>query len=71
MTLHHKNKIICIIDPLENELPEHFIDRCNFITSQNIKNDADYNKVINYSYIGSGKFSNDIGVLDLCWVLFI
>jgi len=53
MTLHHKNKTICIINPLENELSEHFIDRCNFITSQNMKNDAEYNKVVNYSYIYS------------------
>jgi hypothetical protein len=53
MTLHYKNKTMCIVNPLENELPEHFIDRCNFITSQPMKNDDEYNKVINYSYIYS------------------
>ncbi len=53
MSLFYKNKTICIINPLEDELPTHFIDRCNFITSQSIKNDDEYNKIINYSYIYS------------------
>jgi hypothetical protein len=53
MTLFQKNKTICIISPEVNELPEHFIDRCNFITSQTMNNDDDYNKIINYSYIYS------------------
>jgi hypothetical protein len=51
MTLYHKNKTICIIYPTQNEPSEHFIDRCNFITSQKMSNNTDYNKVITYSKI--------------------
>lgn len=51
MTLFHKNKNICIINKFENEPNEHFLDRCNFITSQQIKNDTDYNKIITFSRI--------------------
>ena len=53
MTLFHKNKTLCIINPLPNEPKEHFIDRCNFITSQTIISDNDYKKIITYSYIYS------------------
>ena len=53
MTLFHKNKTLCIIPPQPNEPKEHFVDRCNFITSQQINNDTDYKKVITYSYIYS------------------
>jgi len=53
MTLFHKNKTICIIVPLSSEPKEHFIDRCNFITSQSMNNDDDYKKTITYSYIYS------------------
>jgi hypothetical protein len=49
MTLYHKNKTLCIITPFENEPTEHFIDRCNFIASQNINDDIQYNKTITYS----------------------
>lgn len=49
MAFHRKNNLICIIDKDDHEPNEHFIERCNFITSQSIKNDADYNKTIVYS----------------------
>lgn len=51
MSLYHKNKTICIIAQNKNEPTEHFIDRCNFITSQKINNDNDYNRIITYSKV--------------------
>jgi len=51
MTFYRKNNLICLIDKNDNEPYEHFTERCNFITSQPIKNDADYNKAILYSRI--------------------
>lgn len=53
MALFHKNKLLCIIPSLENEPHEHYIDRCNFIMSQPINNDNEYNKILTYSYIYS------------------
>jgi hypothetical protein len=55
MTLHQKNKILCIIPSLPNEPNEHYIDRCNFITSQKMKNDTDLKKNISLSYIYSNQ----------------
>lgn len=51
MTFYRKNNLICLIEQNETEPYEHFIERCNFITSQPIKNDADYNKTVLYSRI--------------------
>lgn len=53
MTLFQKNTTLTIIPQTPNEPKEHFIDRCNFITSQPMKTDGDYKKVVTYSYIYS------------------
>lgn len=49
MTFYRKNNLICLIEQNNHEPLEHFLERCNFITSQPIKNNNDYNKAILYS----------------------
>lgn len=51
MAFYRKNNLICLIDQGVHETNEHFIERCNFITSQPIKNDNDYQKAVLYSRI--------------------
>ena len=51
MSLFNKGKTICIVNKLENELVDNFIDRGNFIVSQKMQNDDDYDKVISMSRV--------------------
>lgn len=51
MSLHHKNKTLCIITQQDIETQEMFTDRCNFITSQPMHDNDDYNQIITLSYV--------------------
>lgn len=53
MEFYRKNNLICIIDRDDHESYEHFVERCHFVTSQTIKNDADYNRAVLFSRIYS------------------
>lgn len=68
MTYYRKNNLIYLIDQNINEPYEHFMERCNFIASQSIKNDADYNKAVLYSRIFINnkylKCSYDVDVMN-------
>lgn len=51
MTFYRKNDVIYLIEKNEDESNDVFIDRCNFIVSQNPKNDKEYDKIILYSLL--------------------
>lgn len=51
MSLYHKNKTLCIITQQDTETQEIFTDRCNFITSQQINDNDDYNQIVTLSYV--------------------
>lgn len=51
MNLFRKNKTICQVAKDEGESYEHFLNRVNFILSQNPTNEEEYNKTVLYSHI--------------------
>lgn len=49
MSVFKKGSIMCFVSKDDDEPYEHFIDRGNFIISQNPTNDKEYNKAVMYS----------------------
>lgn len=71
MTLFHKNKMICVVNKNKYEPFDHYYQRCNFVTSQIINDQEDYDKVITYSqifinhkYLGCEYDKNVMNTLD-------
>lgn len=49
MSIFKKGITICYVVQEEDEPYDHFLDRGNFIVSQEPKNDQEYNKAVIYS----------------------